>query len=213
MNTQNIIPDSISAALVANPDRPSGVCLTLARAPDPRVPLVPPAERPELLRASQVASVAPDEIDWLYENTDGETDPVCVHARSTIEAWFRELSPEHQFAIALHHDPLPWPEELAGHEEDSFALVLHLLWPSMARDVRCSTPDQLARRAHRAAEQIANEQLCAAVFERGPRALRHLTRRAEWDFATALQAYAKTRGRAPSVLAGLVRASSASEES
>jgi hypothetical protein len=62
----------------------------------------------------------------------------------------------------------------------------------------------------------AGATLRAAVLERGPRALRHLTRRAEWDFATALRAYAKARGRAPSVLAGqrcASSASSASEES
>jgi hypothetical protein len=63
------------------------------------------------------------------------------------------------------------------------------------------------------AEQTSNEQLRAAVLVHGPRALRHLTRRAEWDFATALRAYAKARGRAPSVLPGQRRASSASEGS
>jgi len=51
-------------------------------------------------------------------------------------------------------------------------------------------------------ERAASEQLRAAVYDHGPRALRHLTRRAEWDFATALRAYAKARGRAPSALGG-----------
>jgi hypothetical protein len=190
MNTQNILADSTSAALVANPDRPSGVFLTVARAPErPTSPLV---ERPEPLHASQVAAVAADEIDWLYENTDDETDPVCVQARSTIEAWLRELSPEHQLAIAFHHDPTPWPEDLPGHEEDSFALVLHLLCPSTERDTRCSTPHQLALRARRRLE--------IGLEREGTRALHALIRRARWLFVDAVHAYVEVRGRAPSVV-------------
>jgi hypothetical protein len=192
MHTQNIIPDSISAARVANPDRPSGVHLTVARAPEPRLPKGPTAERLDLLHASQVAAVAADEIDWLYENTDDETDPICVQARSTIEAWLRELSPEHQVAIALHHDPLPWPEELAGHEEDSFALVLHLLCPSTVRDMRCYTPQQLVLRARRRLE--------VRLEREGTRALHALIRRARWLFVDAVRAYAEVRGRVASVV-------------
>jgi hypothetical protein len=204
MNTQNTLPDSISGALLVNPDRPSGIRLALARhrgdtprtpgrAPEPRLPFDPPTSKPEL-HASQVAAVAADEIDWLYENTDDETDPVCVQARSTIEAWLRELSPEHQAAIALHHDPLPWPEELAGHEEDSFALVLHLLWPSTTRDMLCSTPHKLACRAHRRLE--------LALEREGSRALHALIRCARWLFSDAVRAYAEVRGRVASVVPG-----------
>ncbi len=192
MNTQNITTDSTSAALVVNPDRPSGIRLTLLDPRSPRLPLDPHVqERPEL-RASQVAAVAADEIDWLYENTDDETDPVCVQARSTIEASLRELSPEHQLAIGLHHDPTPWPEKLPGHEEDSFALVLHLLRPSTERDLRSSTPHQLALRARRRLEITLERE--------GTRALHVLIRRARWLFSDALRAYAEVRGRVASVV-------------
>jgi hypothetical protein len=115
-----------------------------------------------------------------------------VQARSTIEAWLRELSDEHRVAIALHHDPLPWPEELAGHEEDSFALVLHLLWPSTERDVRSSTPHQLACRARRRLE--------IRLEREGTRALHALIRRARWLFSDAVRAYAEVRGRVASVV-------------
>jgi hypothetical protein len=192
MNTQNTLPDSISGALVVNPDRPSGVHLSVVRASHPGLPLDLPTERTELLHASQVAAVAANEIDWLYENADDETDPACVQARSAIEAWLRELSPEHQAAIALHHNPLPWPEELVGHEEDSFALVLHLLCPSGARDIRCYTPHQLALRARRRLELTLERE--------GTRALHALIRRARWLFVDAVRAYAEVRGRVASVV-------------
>jgi hypothetical protein len=182
----------------------SGVilCPARARSASSAPPAAPPcaafwprAEAAATLRASQVHAVAADEIDWLHEHTDDETDPACVLARAAIEAWLRELSPEHRLAIALHHDPLPWPDDLPGHEEDSYALVSHLVWPTTNRDLKSSTPEQLARRARRVAIAIERD---------GAQALRTLIRRARWAFADAVRAYAEVRGRAPSAVpAGL----------
>jgi hypothetical protein len=223
MNTQNSISsvaalvDSNAAAETPSPSTiPPGpqsrvlLCGTPSRSassnPSAAAPCAtfwPRAEAAATVHASQVLSVAADEIDWLYENTDDETDPECVQARATIEAWLSELSPEHQLAIALHHDPMPWPEELRGsrrgepprtpgHEEDSFALVLHLLCPSTERDMLCYTPEQLALRAHRRLEiQLERD---------GTHALRTLIRRARWLFLDAVGAYAEVRGRVASVV-------------
>jgi hypothetical protein len=211
MNTQNSISpvaaliDSNAAAETPSPSSippapQSGlVLLGTAAHSSSSTPSAPPcaefwprAEAAPTLRASQVLSVAADEIDWLHENTDDETDPACVQARATIEAWLNELSPEHQLAIALHHDPMPWPEKLPGHEEDSFALVLHLLCPSTERDMRCYTPEQLALRARRRLE--------IKLEREGTRSLPTLVRRARWLFSDALRAYAEARGRVASVV-------------
>jgi len=150
------------------------------------------AAEAETLHTSQVLSVAADELDWLYEHTDDETDPTCVLARAVIEARIAELSPEHQVVIALHHDPTPWPEELPGHEEDSFAVILHMLCPSTRRALRMNTPRELELRARRRVEICLDRE--------GPCALRTLIRRARWAYEEALQAYAEVRGRAPSAV-------------
>ena len=163
----------------------------------------PSGEAAARLRLSQVLSAAADEIDWLYENTDDETDPECVQARATIEAWLGELSFEHQLTIALHHDPTPWPEELRGsrrgepprtpgHEEDSFALILHALCPSTARDFQCYSPRQLELRARRRLELW--------IECKGARVIDRVIRRARWQFEEAVRAYAEVRGRVPSVV-------------
>jgi hypothetical protein len=137
--------------------------------------------------------VAGDEIDWLYENTDDETDPECIRARATIESWLGDLSFEHQLTIALHHDATPWPEELPGHEEDSFALVLQPLYPSSPRDLKCQyTWRELELRARRRLELW--------IERKGPRAIDHVIRRARWQFEEAVRAYAEIRGRVPSVV-------------
>jgi hypothetical protein len=171
---------------------------------EPRSPAALP-EEVTLLRASQVDSVAAHEIDFFF--TSDSDDDASVQARAVIASWIAELAPRDKEALALYYEPEPWPESILDEGLDyasGYALVLSRASASAWRP---------GRRRRFAAEQIANEQLRAAVLKRGPRALRHLTRRAEWDFATALRAYARTRGRAPSVLAGQGRASSASEES
>lgn len=198
------IIDSHSAAtdLSTIPPAPaSGVTLRAAVArtdsphPSSALPCAafwPRADAGATLRPSQVLSAAVDEIDWLYENTDDETDPECVQARATIEAWLGELSFEHQLTIALHHDATPWPEELPGHEEDSFALILHALCPSTARDFECYSPRQLELRARRRLELW--------IECKGPRVIEHVIRRARWQFEEAVRAYAQVRGRVPSVV-------------
>jgi hypothetical protein len=145
------------------------------------------------LRPSQVLSAATDEIDWLYENTDDETDPECIRARATIESWLGELSFEDQLTIALHHDAMPWPAELPGHEEDSFALILQLLYPSSRRNRKCQyAPRQLELRARRRLELW--------IECKGLRVIDHVIRRARWQFEDAVRAYAEVRGRVPSVV-------------
>ena len=66
---------------------------------------IPPAPESgaETLRPSQVLTVAAGELDWLYENTDDETDPICIQAQAAIEGWLAELSPRQRLAIALQH--------------------------------------------------------------------------------------------------------------
>jgi hypothetical protein len=224
MNKQNSISsvaalvDSNAAAVTPSPSSippapQSGVllCGTPARS-NSSTPSVarcatswPRTEEVPLLRASQVDSVAAEEIEFFF-TSDADHD-ACVQARAVIASWIAELAHRDKEALALYYEPEPWPESILNERLDyssGYALVLSRASASTWRP---------HRRRHFAAEQIANEQLRAAVFECGPRALRHLTRRAEWDFATALRAYAKTRGRAPSVLAGLVSVSSTSEES
>jgi hypothetical protein len=227
MNTQNSI-SSVAALIDSNavaktlspssipPVPESGVVLseTPARsissssAPSATPPCAefwPRAEAARTLRASRVDHVAAEEIEFFF--TGDSHDYSTVQPRSVIASWIAELAPRDQEALALYYEPEPWPESILDEGVDyssGYTLVLSRASASAWRP---------HRRRRFAAEQIANEQLRAVVLERGPRALRHLTRRAEWDFATALRAYAKTRGRAPSVLADLVSASSASEES
>jgi hypothetical protein len=156
------------------------------------------------LRASQVDNVAAEEIEFFFA-CDSDDD-ASVHARTVIASWIDELAPRDQQALALYYEPEPWPESILDEGLDyasGYALVLSRAATMWRRSGRRSYP----------AEQTSNEQLRAAVFAHGPRALRHLTRRAEWDFATALRAYAKARGRTPSVLPRQVHASSTSEES
>jgi hypothetical protein len=174
-------------------------------APPPCAELWPRADAAATLHASQVDYVAAEEVEFFFAS-DPE-DRASIQARAVIASWIAELDPRDKEALALYYEPEPWPESILDEGLDyssGYALVLSRASASAWRP---------HRRRRFAAEQMANEQLRAAVLERGPRALRHLTRRAEWDFAAALRAYSKTRGRAPSVLAGLVRASSASEES
>ncbi len=174
-----------------------------ATAPRGRSPLAMAEEVP-LLRASQVDHVAAQEIEFFF--TGGADDDASDRARAVIASWIAELGYRDQEALALYYEPEPWPESILEEGLDytnGYALVLSRAATMWRRNGRRGYP----------AEQTSNDQLRAAVLVRGPRALRHLTRRAEWDFATALRAYAKARGRAPSVLGCERRASSASEGS
>jgi hypothetical protein len=180
---------------------------TPQRAPRPPFEL----EELRLLRPSQVHHVAAQEIEFFFTSDPdadaGAEDPDGAIARAAIASWMAELDPRDQEALALYYEPEPWPDSILEEGLDytsGYALVLSRASASVWR--------RNGRRSY-TAEQAANQQLRAAVLERGPRALRHLTRRAEWDYATALRAYAKARGRAPSVLDNESRASSASEES
>jgi hypothetical protein len=200
-------PQSGVVLLGTPPRSPSSA--SSAPFPAPCATFWPRAEAAPTLRASEVDHVAAEEIEFFFTSDadDNDVDVDAVRARAIIASWIAELAPGDAETLALYYEPEPWPESIRGEGLDytsGYALVL-----SRAS----ASPWRPYRRRRFAAERIASEQLGAAVLERGPRALRHLTRRAEWDFATALRAYAKARGRAPSVLAGLVRASSASGES
>lgn len=154
-------------------------------------------ERPEelaLLRASQVDNVAAEEIEFLF--TTDDVDAEVASARAIIASRLAELDPRDHDALALYYEPEPWPASILEeglNYERGYALVL--------ANAAASSWRPTGRRSF-VHEQAASEQLRAAIYDHGPRALRHLTRRAEWDFATALRAYAKARGRAPSALVG-----------
>lgn len=191
-----LVPSSIPPA----PESGVVVCGTIAprASPQPTAPLPcaefwPGGPAAETLRPSQVRTVAADEIDWLYENTDDETDPACIQARAAIERWLAELSPEHRLVIALKYAPTAWPEHLpACEEEDSYALVLHKVWPLAARDLAYYTLAEQAARARRRLE--------ISLEREGPRGLKAHARRARWLFEEALRAYAEVRGSRPSVV-------------
>ena len=191
-STPSTIPPAPQSGVILARTSPRSASPDRSRSAPPCAAYWPRPEAAATLTASQVHSVAADEIDWLFENIDDESDPTCVLARATIEGWLSELAPAHHVAIALHHDPLPWPEELPGHEEDSFALVLYLLRPSTRRDLRYSTPEQRARRARR--------RLAIMLEREGTRFLDGLIRRARWLFVDAVREYAEVRGRVASVV-------------
>lgn len=141
------------------------------------------------LRASQVDSVAVDEIAWFFTSTD--TDSASAEARALIESWLGTLEPADQQALALRYDPLPCPPSLEDEWHEGFALALSLASAARWRPVGLPCP---------AVERLASEQLEDAVRRHGPGVLRGIQRRADWAFATATRAYAKARGRAPSAL-------------
>jgi len=174
---------------------------TAARPPRPPVE----AEEPMLLRASQVDNVAAEEVEFFF--TKGDTDSPTASARAVIASWIATLPQRDQDALALYYEPEPWPASILAEGLDytrGYALVL----------ANASAKTWRPHRKRRFSdEEAASEQLRACVFEHGPRALRQLTRRAEWAFATALRAYSTARGRSPSVLADLAIHPNPSEES
>ena len=207
INTQNNLTietslDVVGAAETIPPAPASGVFVTRSNATT-KAPSAPSASPPcaalwlggpaaETLHPSQVLGIAADELDWVFEHTDDETDPAVLQARAAIEGWLSELSETHQAVVAAQHCPLAWPEDLPGYEDDSLALVLWILCPRGPRDRRFYTPRQLELRARRS--------LAIHVEEEGPRAVRRLIRRARWLYEEAVRAYAEVRGRVPSVI-------------
>jgi hypothetical protein len=192
----SIPPAPQSGVVLTGSSTPSSSSSPTSSARSAAVPCAafwPGAAAAETLRTSQVLTVAADELDWLYENTDDETDPSCIQARAAIEGWLSELSFEHQQVIALQHNPTAWPEDLlAGDDEDSYALVLHSAWPSGPRDRAYSTVDQQGTRARRRLE--------IGLERNGERGYRANVRNARWLFEDALRAYAEVRGCAASVV-------------
>jgi hypothetical protein len=144
------------------------------------------------LRASQLANVAADEIEWFFTTTTTTDDGPAVQARATIADWLGELTTEEQRALALRYDPAPWPESLqASGLESGYALALSLV---------STKPWRPSTRVHHEPHRRAGDHLETAVRERGLGVMRGIHRRASWDFASAVRAYANVRGRTPSVL-------------
>jgi hypothetical protein len=114
-----------------------------------------------------------------------------MQARAAIEGWLAELSDEQQRAIALHHSPEPWPDDLEGHDGDSVALAAEQRLPSEPVDLLYSA-EVLAWRARRRVS-IAHER-------EGKAGLRRLVRRSRWLYEDAVRAYAAARGRVASVV-------------
>jgi hypothetical protein len=169
----------------------------------PPRPFAQPVEEP--LRASRVNQVAAEEIAFFF-TSDADNDNACAQARAVIASRIAALDPRHQDALALHFDLEPWPESIEEGLDSTtgYALVLS---NASARAWR-----RHGRRSY-AEEQAADEQLREAVLVHGPHALRYLTRRAEFAFASAVRPYAKARGRAPAVLPCEGCASTVSEAS
>ena len=171
--------------------------------PSVRPDRVAPPDHVDELRASQLAGVAAEELEWFFTTTDSEGP--ALQARAIIEGWLSTLDSADQRALTLRFDDAPWPEAMQAEGlESGYALALNLVSTAKWH------PES---RTHHEPHRRASEQLEVAVRERGISVMRWIRRRAEWDFAAALRAYAKTRGRAPSVLRGQARASRASEES
>ena len=148
------------------------------------------SDRAEDLRASQLTNVAADEIAWFYTSYDNA--PSSLLARSTIEGWLSALDPAERRTLSLRFDVAPWAEDLQAEGlQSGFALAVDLV--SSARWHPKSSPRDAKHRR-------ASEYLEEAVRERGIEAVHKVGRRADWDFASAVRAYASARGRSPSVL-------------
>jgi hypothetical protein len=142
------------------------------------------------LRASQLVNVATDELEWFFMSTD--TESPAMQARAIIDGWLRTLDTAEQRVLALRFDPAPWPAPLQAEGlESGYALVLNLVSTATWR------PES---RTHHEPHRSAGDRLVAAVRERGISVMRWISRRAEWDFASAVRAYASARGRSPSVI-------------
>jgi hypothetical protein len=148
------------------------------------------AEHEAQIRASQRVNVAADEIAWFYTSYDNA--PASQLARSIIEGWLGELDPAARRVLALRFDVSPWAEDLQKKGlRSGFALAVNLV--STAKWDRKSGPRNGRHRR-------AGEHLEAAVRTKGMGVMRDIGRRADWDFASAVRAYATVRGRAASVL-------------
>jgi hypothetical protein len=149
----------------------------------------------ENVRASQLMTIAAQEVAWFYTSYD--SSPEAQRARAMIEYWLGGLDPRERRSLALRYDVSPWPDDLedAGLES-GFAFTVNLV----------STASWHAKSGPRtASHRRAGEQISALVREKGVGAIRAITRRAEWDFDDAVRAYASARGRAPSALSSLRR--------
>ncbi len=148
------------------------------------------SDRDRELRASQLMTVAAEEVAWFYTSYDNA--PSARLARSTIEGWLVALDPAERRTLALRFDVSPWPEDLRDEGLGSgFALAVNLI-STAPWHPKSGPRSGLHRRA--------GESLAAVVREKGIGVMRDIGRRADWDFAAAVRAYARARGRAPSVL-------------
>jgi hypothetical protein len=177
------------------PSRPSHIrSLRPVRAVEP--------DHADELRASQLFSVAAAEIQWFFTSTD--TEGPALQARAIIEGWLNALDSSARRTLALRFDPTPWPERMQAEGLDSgYALVVSLV---------STAPWHAESGPHQKLHRRASDQLEAAVRQRGISVMRGVSRRADWDFADAVRAYAKARGRVPSVLGRVIDAMAASND-
>jgi hypothetical protein len=142
------------------------------------------------LRASQLPGVAADEIAWFYTSYDHA--PSSRLARYTIAAWLSALDPAERRTLCLRFDVSPWAEDLKDEGlESGLALAVNLV--STARWHAKSGPRS-------GPHDRARKHLETAIRSKGIGVMRDIGRRADWDFASAVRAYARVRGRSPSVL-------------
>jgi hypothetical protein len=150
-----------------------------------------PDARPAPLRASQVLSIAAEEIEWAHTTT--ETDAASLAARATIESWLELLSDADREVLELRYDPEPWPYWLSDDWQSGFKLVRRMV------TLRTHRPPFQTRFAEEA-DGAETGQIELAIERHGARVMRDIERRADRDFTAALRAYAHARGRVASVL-------------
>ena len=156
----------------------------------PALTVFTPPCAPARLRASQVRSVAAQELAWFGTST--KRDAASVAARAQIACWLEELTPAEREVLELGHNSEPWPRWLREDPANSFALVRGMV--STRRKPRVRTPYV------EECEQRETEQLERAALRYGARVLHGVEKRADRDFASAVRAYARARGRVLSVL-------------
>jgi len=142
------------------------------------------------VRASQLVNIAADEVAWFYTSYDNA--PASRLARSIIAGRLATLDPAVRRVLPLRFDVAPWAEDLQDEGlKSGFALAVNLV---------TTAPWGAKSGPRNGVHRRAGEHLEAAIREKGIGVMRDIGRRADWDFAAAVRAYAKARGRSPSVL-------------
>jgi hypothetical protein len=145
---------------------------------------------PRLLSASEVRSIAEDELHWFF--TCATSDGESARARAQIASWLNCLPAFHRGAFALYFDRRPAPEAIRRHNpgiRTSFSFVLRMACDACPSQ---GTVEQVERAMVACLE--------AEVEKRGTDIIAELDYRAEKHFDGAFGAYIKARGRVPAIL-------------